>query len=213
MTAAHTITTTRSTPRLYARQRQLLQLLDALGGTADKLDFQNLLFRYCEEPLDNAPYQFVPYQHGAFSFTADADCQKLVAFGLLADRGGWHLTDQGRTAVGRTTEGQLSAFVRHHRLRGDALVADTYRRFPFYATRSEHAERLLQGDGEALARIEAVRATRFDAALHTIGYEGHSVESYLNALLQNGITILCDVRRNPISRKYGFSKGTLSQTC
>jgi hypothetical protein len=32
------------------------------------------------------------------------------------------------------------------------------------------------------------------------------------ALLESGITILCDVRRNPIRRKYGFSKNTLART-
>jgi uncharacterized protein (DUF488 family) len=47
----------------------------------------------------------------------------------------------------------------------------------------------------------------------TIGYEGRSLESYLNELLRDGVTMLCDVRRNPLSRKYGFSKGTLSKAC
>ena len=49
--------------------------------------------------------------------------------------------------------------------------------------------------------------------MFTIGYEGHSLESYLTALIRNGITILCDVRRNPLSRKYGFSKSTLARCC
>jgi uncharacterized protein (DUF488 family) len=35
----------------------------------------------------------------------------------------------------------------------------------------------------------------------------------LNDLLRSGVTLLCDVRRNPISRKYGFSKGALSNAC
>ena len=47
----------------------------------------------------------------------------------------------------------------------------------------------------------------------TIGYEGKTLEGYLNQLLADGVTLLCDVRRNPISRKYGFSKGTLSDAC
>jgi hypothetical protein len=45
----------------------------------------------------------------------------------------------------------------------------------------------------------------------TIGYEGRSLEAFLNLLLQNSVTLLCDVRRNPLSRKYGFSKSTLSK--
>jgi uncharacterized protein (DUF488 family) len=39
------------------------------------------------------------------------------------------------------------------------------------------------------------------------------LERYLNQLLQARVTLLCDVRRNPVSRKYGFSKSTLSKAC
>ena len=35
----------------------------------------------------------------------------------------------------------------------------------------------------------------------------------MNRLLHAGVTLLCDVRRNPLSRKYGFSKSTLSKGC
>ena len=111
-------------------------------------------------------------------------------------------------------EMQLTAFAKRHRgLHGDALVADTYRRFPFFAIRSEIAERVLKGDDVALARIKAVRAKATGPTLSTIGYEGHTLESYLSILLKSGVTLLCDVRRNPISRKYGFSKNTLAHGC
>ncbi|EJF88313.1 hypothetical protein ME1_00771 [Bartonella vinsonii subsp. arupensis OK-94-513] len=45
----------------------------------------------------------------------------------------------------------------------------------------------------------------------TIGYEGKSFEDYLNQLIKNNIKLLCDVRKNPISRKYGFSKRQLEK--
>lgn len=200
---------------LLARQRQLLQLLDALGGSASKLDFQKLLFLYCQESTSGAPYDFVPYKFGAFSFTSYADRRKLIERDLLEDNEhGWQITNEGRKIIGRTSDMYLAAFAKRHRdLRGDTLVADTYRRFPFFATRSEIAERVLKGDGPALARITALRALPTGSALHTIGYEGHTLESYLTVLLKSCITLLCDVRRNPISRKYGFSKNTLARGC
>lgn len=216
VTATHARTSTGSTSMLFARQRQLLQLLDALGGSASKLDFQKLLFLYCQESTSGAaPYDFVPYKFGAFSFTCYADRRKLIERGLLEnDEHGWQITDEGRKAIGRTMDTHLAAFAKRHRdLRGDELIADTYRRFPFFAIRSELAERVLKGDGPALARIEAIRAKATGPALSTIGYEGHTLESYLNTLLKGGVTLLCDVRRNPISRKYGFSKSTLAQAC
>lgn len=215
MTATTARTSTRTTPMLFSRQRQLLQLLDALGGTSSMLDFQKLLFLYCQEaPTGETPYDFVPYKFGAFSFTSYADRRKLIERGLLEDEDGWQITAEGRKIIGRTMDMQLAAFAKRHRgLHGDALVADTYRRFPFFATRSEIAERVLKGDDAALARIKAVRAKATGPALSTIGYEGHTLESYLTILLKSGVTLLCDVRRNPISRKYGFSKNTLARGC
>lgn len=42
--------------------------------------------------------------------------------------------------------------------------------------------------------------------IYTIGYEGRSFEEYLRLLERHGIEVVIDVRRNPVSRKYGFSK-------
>jgi hypothetical protein len=214
MTLAHAKSAPKAAPVLFERQRLLLGLLDALGGKAGRLDFQKLLFLYCQEGGIAGAYDFVPYRFGAFSFTSYADRRKLVERGLLADDDDWQLTEDGRKAIGRMADLQVSAFARRHRnLRGDALVAETYRRFPYYATRSEVSQQVLRGDVGALERIEAARPVGKPAAVSTIGYEGRTLERYLNDLLRSGVTLLVDARRNPISRKYGFSKGTLSKCC
>jgi hypothetical protein len=214
MALSHAKSAPKAAPFLFERQRLLLGLLEALGGKAGSLDFQKLLFLYCQEDGVAGAYDFVPYRFGAFSFTSYADRRKLVERGLLADHEEWRLTEDGRKAIGRMTDLQLSAFARRHReLRGDALVADTYRRFPYYATRSEIAERVLLGDAGALKRIEAARRAERPTSVSTIGYEGRSLENYLNEILRSGVTLLADTRRNPMSRKYGFSKGTLSKGC
>ena len=44
------------------------------------------------------------------------------------------------------------------------------------------------------------------SCLFTIGYEGLSIDAYLNRLITNQVAMLVDVRKNPISMKYGFSK-------
>lgn len=202
-----------SSAPMLNRQRHLLSLLHALGGRVGNLDFQKLLFLYCQEEAP-APYEFVPYKFGAFSFTSYADRRKLVERRLLADEENvWVLTDLGRRSLGTRTSAAVATFAAaHRRLKGDALVADTYRRFPYYATRSEIARKVLKGDANALQRIADARPSRI-AGLSTIGYEGLSLEGYLNRLLQAGVTLLCDVRRNPLSRKYGFSKRTLARGC
>ena len=166
---------------------------------------------------DVAPsYDFVPYKFGAFSFTSYADKRKLVAEGLLAeDDRVWMLTDAGRAEARRRAVEPLKAagfFHRHSRLRGNALITEQYRRHPYYATRSEILDKL-SFEPQALARIASAKPKRQPGGIVTIGYEGRSIESYLNELLRNAATLLCDVRRNPLSRKYGFSKSTLRHAC
>ena len=45
----------------------------------------------------------------------------------------------------------------------------------------------------------------------TIGYEGLSLEQFLELLKANGIEHLVDIREAPISRKAGFAKAALSE--
>ncbi len=201
---------------LFERQRLLLTLLNAVGEPVGHTDFQKLLFLYTRECEATPSYDFVPYKFGAFSFTSYADKRKLIGDGLLADDDqNWKLTDAGRAAARRNAVEPLrvAGFCRKHsRLRGDALIVEQYRRHPYYATRSEILEKL-RLEPDALARIAAAKPKRQPAGLVTIGYEGRSLECFLNELLRGGVTVLCDVRRNPLSRKYGFSKGTLSKAC
>jgi uncharacterized protein (DUF488 family) len=202
---------------LFDRQKRLLALVDALGGEVGNRDFQKLLFLYCREVEETPAYEFVPYKFGGFSFTSYADKRRLTEHGLLEDEERvWKLTPAGRAVakVSPMVRVGMDQFARREGgLRGDALVAEAYRRHPYYAIRSEIAERLLSRDAGAREAIAAARPAAGKPGLCTIGYEGSTLEGYLNRLLHAGVTLLCDVRRNPLSRKYGFSKGTLSKGC
>jgi len=202
---------------LFDRQKRLLALVDALGGEVGNLDFQKLLFLYCMD-VEQAPiYEFVPYKYGGFSFTSYADKRRLIERGLL-DEGEreWRLTNTGRAAavIAAPVRATMDSFAKcHAQLRGDALVAEAYRRYPFYAIRSEMAPRVLANDAYTLQAIQLAKPVRPAPGICTIGYEGQSLEGYLNRLLRAGVAVLCDVRRNPLSRKYGFSKNTLARAC
>ena len=211
-----------SMPRLYSRQRLLLGLLDAIGGDVSNTDFQKLLFLHCKELTSHQAtetpqglYDFVPYRYGAFSFTSYADRRRLVDWGLVADDDQqWVLTENGRHIAREYGNISIRSFAyRYRSVRGDALVAHTYRRYPYYAIRSEIAEQVFQDDQRTLDRIESSRPEVAPSRLFTIGYEGRTLESYLDLLIREGATLLCDVRRNAISRKYGFSKTTLERAC
>lgn len=202
---------------LFDRQKCLLALVDALGGKVGGLDFQKLLFLYCREVEETPTYEFVPYKFGGFSFTSYADKRRLIERGLLADEErAWELTAAGRGAakVAPLVRMGMDQFARREAgVRGEALVAEAYRRHPYYAIRSEMVERVLAEDAGARAAIEAARPAADEPGVCTIGYEGSSLEGYLNRLLRAGVTLLCDVRRNALSRKYGFSRGTLAKGC
>jgi hypothetical protein len=150
---------------LFERQRLLLTLTDALDGNAASTDFQKLLFLYTKEWETEPSYDFVPYQFGSFSFSSYADKRRLIERGLLEDDAQrWALTETGQMAARR--ERALADRTRrfataHARLRGDALIAEVYRRYPYYATRSRIAERVLpkSQDRAAIADYDALFAT------------------------------------------------------
>jgi uncharacterized protein (DUF488 family) len=52
-----------------------------------------------------------------------------------------------------------------------------------------------------------------ETSIYTAGYEGKTVDEFLNLLMESGISRLIDVRYNPISRRYGFHKSTLLRLC
>lgn len=202
---------------LFLRQRQLLALLDAVGGRLQNLDFQKLLFLFCAESESTPPYDFVPYRFGAFSFTSYADRRKLAERNFVSPSDkAWEITVVGRKQARSDSQLQNSAeafAAKYQGLRGNRLIVETYKQYPYFAIRSEIAHKLLRNDPAALEAItqQQQRITAFCIA--TIGYEAKTLEGYLNTLLKAGISILCDVRRNPISRKYGFSKSNLAQCC
>jgi uncharacterized protein (DUF488 family) len=45
----------------------------------------------------------------------------------------------------------------------------------------------------------------------TAGYEGLSIDGFLNLLIVSGIRRLIDIRNHPIARRYGFHKSTLQR--
>lgn len=57
--------------------------------------------------------------------------------------------------------------------------------------------------------IRAPKGNDVSSQFWTIGYEGMAVDELLEQLKDHGITQLIDVRKNPISRKAGFSKAAL----
>lgn len=97
------------------------------------------------------------------------------------------------------------------KMSASALMKHTYINYPFYATKSEVAADIL--DKAQLEKVKAAKPNGTKRVLFTIGYEGISLEKYLVRLLKNDVKVLVDVRNNPLSMKYGFSKTLLAKYC
>lgn len=201
---------------LFNRQKLLLALLESLGGNIGATDFQKHLFLFTRLYEQARSFDFLPYRFGCYSFQAAADKRKLIAQGRLIDESNWRLARPDlsyRQALPKADQSRLMAYVEQHgELSGKSLIRHVYLNYPYFATRSEIAKSHLS-DSE-YEKIAAARPKkRRKSVFFTIGYEGQSVESYLNQLLESDIRLLVDVRKNPLSRKYGFSKGALSSLC
>ncbi len=200
---------------LFRRQKLVLALLQAFGGRLSNIDLQKYLFLLTQTYDLGKSYEFVPYKFGCFSFQSYADRRRLIGIGAIVDEEGyWRLTSVDADYISQidtSDQEKIISFVnKFRRLKGDSLVRHVYRNFPYFAINSEKAAYLM--NREELAKIDNARPKSDGYRLFTIGYEGNSFENYLNRLIQNNVRILCDVRRNPFSRSYGFSQSTLSDT-
>jgi uncharacterized protein (DUF488 family) len=199
---------------MFKRQKILLALIEQFGGELPRTDLQKLLFLYCERSGDHA-YDFVPYKFGCFSFQTYADRDKLVERGYLADSKAWKLPHAAdtryRDALSYDERQTLwTVHKRYGALSTDELVTQVYRNYPYYAINSQSAGELLNKD--ELLLVDEMRPCVEGQALVSIGYEGLSLEAYINHLLRFGVKLVCDVRKNPLSRKFGFSKTVLKRS-
>ncbi len=194
----------------FKRQKFLLSFIRSAGGSLSYMDFQKLLFLYLQR-VHESYYDFVPYLYGCYSFQAAQDIDTLSSMGWLEKKDNLfclsnsHIPDEGCSI-------QLDLFHDEYRnIRGDALIRQVYREFPYFAIHRKIANSLMSMEEHEAIKKEKEGLKKDEAIVFTIGYEGLSLERYINMLIQNNICVLCDVRNNPISRKFGFSKPLLSR--
>lgn len=195
---------------MFYRRKVLLGLLESLRRAVPRTDMQKLLFLISQEQ-DSASYDFVPYRFGCFSFQAEADKRTLTKYKIVRDTESWDLgKSSGYLEMLKLGDQQAISKVlrKTRRLTGKNLVRFIYENYPYYAINSEIAGDVLSA--ERLESVEKARPVGNSPCLFTIGYEGRSLERYLNVLIAQNVRVLCDVRRNPVSMKFGFSKRQLA---
>lgn len=187
------------------RQKALLQLVHLAGGEIDRLVLTKWAFLIRQETESRGGesfYDFVPYQYGPFSFVLYQEMEKLVSLGYVKESGAsaWALGDVASPLVDRHIQRDLESIASRFRKSSvDQLLDYVYETYPAFTVNSK--------------RKQLAQRPVAPLAVYTAGYEGKSVDSFLNGLTIAGIAHLIDVRMNPIARRYGFHRSTLARLC
>jgi uncharacterized protein (DUF488 family) len=203
---------------MYYRRKVLLALLELFDGQLTAKQFQKYLFLFTRKQ-ENKSFDFVPYLYGCFSFQANQDIATLTKYEYCkivdTEKGRFYKLTNEDHFLGMLKPEDKKALINIKEQFGyltqTDLVRHTYQQYPYYAIKSIIAKDLL--NSEELRAIEQQKRNYTDKQLFTIGYEGISLETYINKLIINDVNVLCDVRKNAYSQKYGFSKKTLELVC
>jgi uncharacterized protein (DUF488 family) len=194
---------------MYYRRKIILSLFQQIGKDIGKTKFQKLLFLFTRMQ-DTPSYDFVPYKFGCYSFQAIYDIGALIKKNYLREvEGNWikETNDDYISQLERNDASNLNSLLTQYAdFSLTELIRHIYSHYPYYAINSEIAEQYISKE------VLDVHRPENDSNNHhvfTIGYEGASIESYVNRLISKNIELLVDVRNNPVSMKTGFSKKQL----
>jgi uncharacterized protein (DUF488 family) len=189
-------------------------LLQVFEGQVDKISLQKLLFLFTKNQA-KPEYDFVPYKYGCYSYSAHADLTSMVSKGILTDLEKAYKCNETTNYFNtlKADDKKLMLYVKdqYGKMNADALMKHVYLNFPYWAINSVKAKEILTL--QQFEKINNSRPKSEETILFTIGYEGISLEAYLNRLIKNDVKVLVDVRNNPLSMKYGFSKSQLQRYC
>lgn len=203
---------------MYYRRKVLFSILEVFGEKLSRTQMQKLVFVFTQWQEKKA-FDFVPYRFGCYSFQLNKDLQALSKRGFINEEklngySYWHKLDNTEYSKQlKTKDRELLPRLKRKfgNVDQDELIRYTYIHYPYYAINSVIAEKYL--NEQQYSHVLLQKVSFQEKRLFTIGYEGISLEKYLNKLLVNGVHLLCDVRKNSFSMKYGFSKSQLSYAC
>lgn len=161
-------------------ERIILLLLSKHKEPLTKIKLVKLLFLFSRESSENI-YDFLPYKYGPFSFQLYRDLSKLSQRGWTDDDLFQVTNSKKEEALDemrklpRSFRDNFSDIYRTYgKLSESELLKDVYSKYPEFAFRSE-------------LPIGNHSAPSAPISIYTSGYEGVSIDSFLNNLLQHGI--------------------------
>lgn len=191
-------------PKFY-RQRFLLGLLRVFNRDISKKELQKHSFLFSQKQFMG--YDFIPYKYGCYSLQLHKDLKDLSQLGFV------EITDKIKLKTDnpiawlkpKDIESLFKYFSCNKHLNENDLIKFVYTNYPYYAINSKITDQICSPKMQQKITARKSDITKNTEVIYTIGYEGISLEAYINKLIKNDIKLLCDVRKNPFSRKFGFS--------
>ena len=191
---------------MLIRQKIILSLIDQMGGQTSRRLLVKLAFLLGKEARIKNFYEFVPYHYGPFSFALYHELEMLgrngyILFQTSEDRI-QRFSDVVTPPIDLALEKEIINFSKKYgTLSAEAIIENVYSDYPWFTVNAKSVENRRENRPKG------------KCAVYTVGYEGLQIDGFLNILLEEGIEQVIDVRHNPISRRYGFHKSTLSRLC
>ncbi|MFO7896047.1 MAG: DUF488 family protein [Candidatus Cloacimonadales bacterium] len=191
---------------MYYRRKFLLGFIEYFGGNLKRTYLEKLLFLYMKDN-DSKIYSFFPYKYGSFSIISYQDKEILINQQFLQDTEDFRLEEDISFFPILKKEDQKNIRELHRKYSDksiEEIVRESYLQYPSFAARSKIKNRILSK--QELSEIDQYNKQESDNIIFSLGYEGITIDEYLNRLLKNNIKIVIDVRKNPQSMKYNFNK-------
>jgi uncharacterized protein (DUF488 family) len=198
---------------MLTRQKLLLSIIQHARSPLTRI----LLFKYAfllskesNLPHGMAFYDFVPFKYGPYSFALARELQILEHYGYINRDADFLRLCPGMEDATKDILRQLpldlgyqvsSLVGKYSKSSQTEVLQQVYHTYPTFTFRSQLRE---------LVPSSAAEPATAPLKIYTLGYEGKSVDGFFNLIVQRGLKSIIDVRANPISRKYGFAKKTLS---
>ncbi len=199
---------------MLRRQKIILALLAETDIPVARTVLVKLAFLIRKETdiaLDTSFYDFLPYKYGPFSFALYRELESLQENGYITNGDERvQLTPAMRQVslekVEQLTQNErlsvTNVVFEYGKMRQKHLLHEVYKRYPYFACRSEITD--LRRELKSVAPVAT-------PAVYSMGYERKSIDAFFDKLIETGIRSVIDVRANPVSRKYGFAGSVLAR--
>jgi uncharacterized protein (DUF488 family) len=185
---------------MFGRQKALLYLIYSMkkrGMKITKTQLDKLLFLLKKESKISDYvkfYNFYPYNFGPFSNQFYFDLNDLASRGIMTDQFEFNITNETIETYLKENEKKIIDQT-IDKFRDIDIIEYTYEKYPEYTTKS---------------LLKTQKRNDGSPGIFSIGYEKKDIDLFLDILIQNTIDIVVDVRANPFSMNFSFTKTKLT---